>query len=172
MSTGIGRRRFAGAAAAVVLGAVLGIPTSLLGMRPAAAHEGKCPLCKLDVVQDTEKLDHEVALKSGRKRIEYRCVYCALADAKSYAGDITLLAPSELKGKPVLLTRTAGKWTVAPESAVFVGHKVNHRSCQLGYRALTTPDAFPKWVQAQGELLKDAKPQTLAELLEIASPAK
>ena len=49
-----------------------------------------------------------IANRFGRKRIEYRCVYCALSDAKSYNGDITILAPSELKGKPVLLTREGG----------------------------------------------------------------
>lgn len=150
------------------------IAASLAGglLRPADAHEAKCPVCKLDVVQDTDKLDNEVALKSGRKRIEYRCVYCALQDSKSYTGDITILAPSELKGKPVLLSRKGGNWTATPESAVFVGHKVNHKSCQTGYRALTDRDAFDKWVHANHELLSDAKPLSLAEFLKVALPAK
>ncbi len=154
----------------LMLAGTLAAAVGLAGpaLRPAAAHEAKCPVCKLDVVQDTDKLDNEVALKSGRKRIEYRCVYCALQDAKSYTADITILAPSEIKGKPVLLTRKEGKWSVAPETAVFVGHKVNHRSCELGYRALTGKDAFTKWVHANHELLKDAKPLTLAEMLELS----
>jgi len=154
------------------LAAVLAVPIASLSVRPVLAHEGKCPVCKLDVVQDTDKLDNEVALKSGRKRIEYRCVYCALSDAKSYSGDITVLAPSEIKGKPVMLSRKDGKWSVAPETAVFVGQKVNHRSCELGYRALTTKSAFDKWVHANHELLKDAKPLTLPEMLQVASPVK
>lgn len=148
------------------LAAALGIAGPAL--QPALAHEAKCPVCKLDVVQDTDKLDNEVALKFGRKRIEYRCVYCALNDSKSYDGDVTILAPSEVKGKPVLLSRKAGKWTAQPETAVFVGHKVNHRSCQVGYRALTTKDAFDKWVAANSELLKDAKPLTLQEMLDVS----
>jgi len=148
------------------LAALLGVAAPAL--RPAYAHEAKCPVCKLDVVQDTDKLDNEVALKFGRKRIEYRCVYCALQDAKNYNGDLTILAPSELKGKPVTLARKEGKWSAKPESAVFVGHKVNHRSCQLGYRALTTKDAFDKWIHSNHDLLKDAKPLTLAEMLEVA----
>ena len=135
---------------------------------PGAAHEAKCPVCKLDVVQDTDKLDNEVALRSGRKRIEYRCVYCALTDAKSYTGDITVLAPSELKGKPVLLSRKDGKWSVTPESAVFVGEKVNHRSCQLGYRALTGKEAFEKWQHGNHALLKDARPLSLPQILEVS----
>jgi hypothetical protein len=136
--------------------------------RPAIAHEATCPICKLDVVQDTAQLDNEVALKFGRKRIEYRCVFCALSDAKNYTGDVTILAPSELKGKPVLLTRTSGEWKVAPESAVFVGQKVNHRSCQVGYRALTSREAFDRWIRANQTLLGDAKPLSLKEMLELA----
>ena len=139
-----------------------------LAPRPAAAHEATCPVCKLDVVQDTEKLDNEVALRYGRKRIEYRCVYCALSDTKNYTGDLSILAPSELKGKPVLLTRTNGQWKAAPESAVFVGQKVNHRSCQVGYRALTTRAAFDAWVAAHRDVLEGAKPLSLKELLEVA----
>jgi hypothetical protein len=150
------------------LAAALGAGLTGSAVRPALAHEAKCPVCKLDVVQDTEQLDNEVAIKSGRKRIEYRCVSCALNDAKSYTGDITVLAPSELKGKPVVLSRKDGKWSVAPETAVFVGQKVNHRSCQVGYRALTTPAAFEKWVHANHELLNGAKPLTLDQMLEIS----
>jgi hypothetical protein len=152
------------AALAVLLMAGLGV----LAPRPAAAHEATCSVCKLDVVQDTEKLDNEVALRFGRKRIEYRCVYCALSDAKSYNGDITILAPSELKGKPVLLTRAGGQWKVAPETAVFVGQKVSHRNCQVGYRALTTKAALESWVQTNKELLSGAKPLSLKEMLEVA----
>jgi hypothetical protein len=138
------------------------------GASPVMAHEAKCPVCKLDVVQDTKDLDNEVALKYGRKRIEYRCAYCALSDARNYNGDVTILAPSEVKGKPVLLTRNGGKWSVSPETAVFVGEKVNHRQCQLGYRALTNRAAFDKWVHANHSLLKDAKPLTLEQMLEVA----
>lgn len=163
------KRRLALAGA---LAAVVAMSVSTAAVRPAFAHEAKCPVCKLDVVQDNAKLDNEVALKSGRKRIEYRCVFCALQDAKAYAGDVTVLAPSELKGKPVTLTRTAGKWTAAPASAVFVGQKVNHRSCQVGYRAVTSRAAFDKWVAANPVLLKDASPLTLAEVLALANPAK
>ena len=48
---------------------------------PVLAHEAKCPFCEMDVVQDTATQDNEVALKYGNKRIEYRCVMCAIADA-------------------------------------------------------------------------------------------
>src|SRR5260221_10574122 len=119
------RLLFAGSLAAL-LGAGLTGPM----LRPALAHEGKCPVCKLDVPQDTDKQDNEVALKAGRKRIEYRCVYCALSDAKSYTGDLTILAPSDVKDKPVMLMRKDGKWSTMPEKMVFAREKVSHRNCQ------------------------------------------
>jgi len=158
------RRGFMVATLAVLLGGLSGglVP------RAALAHEANCPVCKLDVVQDTAQLDNEVALRFGRKRIEYRCVYCALSDAKNFTGDVTILAPSEMKGKPVLLERTGGQWKVAPESAVFVGEKVNHRSCQVGYRALTNRAAFDRWTHANHALLNEAKPLSLKEMLELA----
>lgn len=164
MKTVFHRRMLLAGALAALLGGTL----ANSDLRPAQAHEAKCPVCKLDVVQDTDKLDNEVALKFGRKRIEYRCVWCALTDAKTYKGDVTILAPSELKGKPVLLTRKEGTWSVAPETAVFLGHKVSHRSCELGYRALTTPAAFQKWVEANPILLKEAKPLNLEQMLQLA----
>jgi hypothetical protein len=150
------------------LAALLAAPIAGFSIRPALAHEAKCPVCKLDVVQDTDTLDQEVALRSGRKRIEYRCVYCALHDAKSFTGDVTILAPSELKGKPIVLSRKEGAWSVLPATAVFVGQKVDHRNCQVGYRALTGQPAFEKWVSTHRELLHEAKPLTLTQLLEVA----
>lgn len=157
-------RRLAAAVGALALLLTL----AAMPLRPVLAHEAKCPVCKLDVVQDTATLDNEVALRFGRKRIEYRCVWCALKDAKTYRGDVTILAPSELKGKPVLLSRKGDEWSVQPETAVFVGHKVNHRQCELGYRALTTRAAFDKWVKANASLLEDAQPLTLPQMLELA----
>lgn len=140
-----------------------------LGSRPAMAHEAKCPYCKLDVPQDTDQQDNEVALKYGRKRIEYRCVFCALAQAKSeYKGDVTILAPSDVKGKPVVITRKDDKWSISPEAAVFVGEKVNHRQCNTGYRAFSTRAGFDAWVKKNQSLLGDAKPLTLTQMVEIA----
>lgn len=148
------------------LAALVGVAGPVL--RPAMAHEGKCPVCKLDVPQDTKEQDNEVALKSGRKRIEYRCVFCALSDSKSYTGDVTILAPSDVQGKPVMLMRKEGKWSSIPETAVFLGQKVNHRQCQLGYRTFTGKAAFDAWVHKNHELLGDAKPLTLPQMLDVA----
>jgi hypothetical protein len=155
----------------LLLGSVLlsALGATVLPVLPAMAHEGKCPVCKLDVPQDTKDQDNEVALKSGRKRIEYRCVFCALSDAKSYTGDITVLAPSDVQGKPVLLSRQGDKWSVTPDTAVFVGEKVNHRDCQTGYRAFTTRSAFDAWVKKNHTLLGDAKPLSLQQMVDLSN---
>lgn len=151
------------------LAAVLAAGLGGLAGRPAMAHETTCPYCRLDVVQDTTQQDNEVALKYGRKRIEYRCVYCALAQAKSdYQGDITILAPSEIKGKPVVISRTGGKWTVSPETTLFTGAKVNHQQCQTAYRAFTNRSAAEAYLQKHQDVFKDAKPLTLTEMAEVA----
>lgn len=161
-------RALAGGLAALV--AAAGLP-GLVAARPALAHDADCPYCKLKVVQDTPDLDNEVALRYGRKRIEYRCVYCALAEAQTeqYAkGDLTILAPSEKKGQPVPITRTAGKWS-APAGTVFVGVKASHKVCQVTYRALTGKAAFDAYVQKnKAQVGADAKPLTLEQMLAVA----
>lgn len=132
------------------------------------AHEAECPHCELDVVQNTATQDNETALLYGKKRIEYRCVFCAIADAeKSYTGNLTVMAPSETKGKPISIARVSGRWS-APEGTVFVGKKVKHRYCETGYRAFTSKAAFEAHVKKNKVLLKDAKPLTLAEMVEIS----
>lgn len=134
----------------------------------ALAHEAECPHCELDIVQNTPEQDNETAIHYGKKRIEYRCVFCAIADAeKSYTGDLTIVAPSEVKGKPVQIARKGGQWS-APEGTVFVGKKVKHRYCETAYRAFTTKTAFDAHVKKNKVLLKDAKPMTLAEMVEIS----
>ena len=135
---------------------------------PTQAHEAKCPHCELDLTQNTLEQDNEVALKFGKKRIEYKCVMCAIADAdKSYTGDLTILAPSEIKGKPIEITRKNGQWS-APEGTVFIGNKVKHRYCDRGYRAFTTKAAFDAHVQKNKALLRDAKPITMDEVVQIS----
>ncbi len=132
------------------------------------AHEAKCPHCELDLTQNTPEQDNEVVLKFGKKRIEYKCVLCAIADAeKSYMGDLTVLAPTEIKGKPVEIIRKDGKWA-APESTVFIGHKVKHRYCDRGYRAFTSRAAFDGHVQKNKGILRDAQPIGLEEMVQVS----
>lgn len=149
--------------------ALMGAAGMALTPAPAFAHDTKCPHCKLPVVQNTKDLDNEVALKFGRKRIEYRCVLCAVAQAKTeFQGDLSIVAPTEIKGQPVTLTRKDGKWSVSPANAVFIAHKVNHRFCEFGDRALTGAAAFQPWVDAHRDMLTGAKMLNLDELIEIS----
>ncbi len=134
------------------------------------AHEAPCPYCAQAITQDTDTQDNEVTLKFGRKRVEYKCVFCALAEAKTdYKGDLSILAPSEIKGEPIKLQRTDGKWTSSAEGVHFVAQKANHKVCQYTYRAFTTEDAAKTYIEKNKALLPDAKPLTLDQMLEIAN---
>jgi hypothetical protein len=130
----------------------------------AVAHEGNCPYCKLPLVQNTETQDNEVVVKFGNKRIEYRCVYCILKDQSRYKADLIVYAPSEKVGEPVVLKRTAGKWT-APEGAVFLNSFKKHAECAAESRAFSSRKAFDAYVEKNK--LQDVKPLTLDELLAV-----
>ncbi|MFN0118439.1 MAG: hypothetical protein ACKVQC_09145 [Elusimicrobiota bacterium] len=136
--------------------------------KPLSAHEADCPYCELPLVQNTKEIDNEVVLKYGKKRIEYRCVLCAIADAKkSYSGDVTILAPTELKGKTVEINRKNGVWA-SPQEVLFIGEKVKHRYCEIGYRALSSKEAFSSYVKKNKVILKGNQPITLTEMVDMA----
>ena len=149
------------------------IPVALVALSTglpnvAGAHEAKCPFCEMDVVLNTPQLDNEVALKYGKKRIEYRCVMCAIADAKTYEGNITILAPTEIKGKPALIHRENGSWRSEPHNLVFIGERVKHRHCQIGYRAFTSQSAMEAHVKNNKVILKEGKALTLSEMVKLS----
>src|ERR1700730_18012120 len=73
--------------------------------QPSAAG---CPFCALDLVRDTDSVDNQVQLERNGKKTPYRCVLCAVADAKTDKGDVKIVAASEKKGKAVTITRKAG----------------------------------------------------------------
>jgi len=136
----------------------------------AMAHEVPCPFCGMKVVQATKTQDNEVVLRFGKKKIEYRCVYCALADAGKYDGDLVVYAPSETKGKPVLLTRTSGRWAVvkeeegklAPEEGVvFLNSFTDHTQCATMSRAFHSKDGLNRYVKNDPK----AKALSLDEML-------
>jgi hypothetical protein len=143
------------------------LTTGLLGAlaTPAAAHETDCPYCKLKVVQDTKEMDNEVLLRYGNKRIEYRCVMCAIAQAKTKYKDkdLTIIAPSTVKGKPVTITKKGSEWTASPAGAMFVFQKGNHSECQDLYRAALTHEAAVAWANKKN--YKQAQHLSLKELV-------
>jgi Alkylmercury lyase len=149
--------------------AALVVSSAGLVVRPAMAHEAPCPYCNMTITQDTAEQDNETVLKIGRKRVEYKCVYCALAEAKTeYKGDVTILAPSEKKGEPVTLKRTGGKWTATPETVYFVSNApLKHKVCNVQARAFTTQAAAQAYIAKNKEQLPNAKPLTLTEMLAV-----
>lgn len=133
---------------------------------PAFAHETKCPYCKMDVVQNTKTEDNEVVLRYGNKRIEYRCVLCAIAQAKSkFKGDVTIITPSTAKGKLITISRKDGKWS-APAGTTFVYQKGSHSKCEALYRAATSHEAATAYAKSKG--LSEAKHLSLAEMVELS----
>ena len=133
---------------------------------PALAHEADCPYCDMSITENTPTQDNKAALIQGKKRVSYKCVYCAVADAKSeYKGNLSISAPSEKKGRPVLIKRIGAKWSTLPATAAFVNPSKNlkHRVCQQQSRAFTTKAAAAAYAKANnGEVV------TLARLIELA----
>jgi hypothetical protein len=122
----------------------------------------------MPILNDTAASDFRVTLKLNGKTTAYRCVLCALADAKGMAGNIEIEAASESKGHPVHISRTDGKWSIMPEKAVFAYAEGDHEQCETRYRALTSSDAFTAYVQTNSKVLKGAKQITLAQFLKLA----
>lgn len=150
-----------------VLAAILVVPFAV-APHAVSAHEAPCPFCSMTITQDTATQDNEVALKIGRKRIEYKCVFCALSEAATeYKGDLTIVAPSEKKGEPVLLKRESGKWSSTAPGVSFVAHKASHKICQETYRAFTTADAANGYTAAHKDVLGDSKPISWDEMLTL-----
>lgn len=160
-TTRLSRRIFAGLFAVFAL--------TGFGMMPASAHEAPCPVCKVKITQDTPTMDNETVLRLGRKRIEYKCVQCAMTDANGRykSSDVTILAPSEKKGAPVEITRKNGVWNTQ-NGAVFVAVKGIHRVCQITNRAFTGKAGYDTYVAKNKAQLSGAKPLTLTEMVAAA----
>ena len=134
------------------------------------AHEGDCPYCKLKLVQNTKAQDNEVVVKFGNKRIEYRCVYCVIKDQGRYKSDLVVYSPSEKVGEPVVLKRTAGKWS-APEGSVFLNSFTKHANCAELSRSFSTKEAFDVYAKIHGA--EAAKPLKLDEFISaVTKPTK
>ncbi len=147
------------AIAALLLGASGG---SVLAAQP------DCPLCSMPVEANTAKVDNVVTLKSGGKTVPYRCVYCALDDRDQYKGDLTIKAPTEIKGKWVTISRKGDAWISSLPGVVFVAKKASHRYCPETYHALTSAKAFAAYAKAN-PMVAGSKPISLAEMIKVAS---
>jgi hypothetical protein len=128
----------------------------------ALAHEADCPYCKLKIVQNTKDQDNEVVVKFGNKKIEYRCIFCAIKDQKRYTANLVVYSPSEKVGEPVVLKRTDGKWT-APAGAVFLNSFKKHADCASLSRAFSSKTALDQYVT--DHKIEDAKALSLDEFI-------
>jgi YHS domain-containing protein len=82
----------------------------------AASSAVVCPICGKPLVAE-----RAVSLQRAGDKTEhqYRCIDCALVAARDwYSGDLTLRTKSAAGGTPVVLTRTKGKWSASPSTAV------------------------------------------------------
>jgi hypothetical protein len=132
-----------------------------LFIQNAFAHKADCAFCDLPVDESSE-----VVMKVGNKSIDYRCVYCAISQAKTeYPGsNLTIIAPTE-KSSKATIKRTGGKWSVSPSKTVFIAEKVKHRQCQVGYHAFTSKAALAAWAKNNGYA---NKPLTLSQMVAVA----
>lgn len=166
ISLTVGRRVLAGVFVALAACAASQVTIA------AAAKPGKCAFCRMDVLANTATTDNVVTLTSAKTRMTLRCVYCALAEAQEeeeedLKGNLTITAPTERKGKLVTIRRANGKWSVTPRQAVFVGaQKLNHKHCEIDYRAVTSRKAVAAYVKKHKNFLGNAKVLTLKQLLD------
>lgn len=132
-------------------------------------HEADCPNCKLPLVQNNDDFDNEVVVRFGNKRIEYRSVYCVIKDQERYKVDLTVYAPSEKIGEPVVLKRVKGQWS-APEKAVFTLGTTKMSLCAQQSRAFTTVEGLETVREKLN--LGDAKGIALAEFIDAVKKHK
>ena len=129
----------------------------------ATAQAAKCGYCHQSI-QGTPYI-----LKNAKHSEEFKCAYCAVADAQGEAdwkGDVSLFAPSENSKKPVTLKRIGGKWKMFPATAVFTeASPIKHRICGQQYRAFTTQAAAQAYIKTGGA----DKVISLAQLIQKAS---
>jgi hypothetical protein len=147
--------------AALVAASVLGFGAPQLAtVATAFASDSACPVCDLEIV-DSEA----VRMTVGGKAIGYRCVLCAIAEAKSEypESDVTISAPSE-KSTRITIKRVKGKWSASPASAVFLKDG-KHRSCHIGYHAFTNKVALAAWAKRNGF---ENKPLSLAQMVAVS----
>lgn len=118
--------------------------TAFMTSIPAQAANRMCPYCAMPLGAPST----QVWLRSGSKRVAYRCVYCAVSEAKTeYKGNLSIQAPTENSKKPLIIKRTGGRWSVNIKGASFVGNmKVSHKSCPTSEHAFTSSAAAKKYI--------------------------
>ena len=91
----------------------------------ASTVQAICPYCHEPVVKDYT-WDNSVSMVFKGKSTPYKCILCAVSDAKTVKGDLEIVACSDKKGQPVTLRRHQGKWAVTPKNTVFAYSSAPH----------------------------------------------
>lgn len=138
----------------------------VFGSVAVSAHGVECAYCSIDVAPaDVVTMTH------AGKAHKYKCVYCALDEAQGEYknGNAVVSAPSEKKGKPVVIRRVGGKW-ISPAGASFVGPaKLRHPICNVQYRAFTSRAAAQAYIAKNKKSLGNVQPLSFAQVLKLSS---
>lgn len=124
--------------------------TAFMTSIPAQAANKMCPYCAMPLGAPAT----QVWLQSGSKKVAYRCVFCAVAEAKTeYKGNLSVTAPTENSRKPLIIKRTGGRWSLNQKSAAFVGKDVTHKYCPTVHHAFTSSAAAKRYIAQHKSLL-------------------
>jgi hypothetical protein len=124
--------------------------TAFVTSIPAQAANRMCPYCAMPL----DAPSTQVWLHSGSKKVAYRCVFCAVSEAKTeYKGNLSIQAPTENSKKPLIIKRTGGHWSLNLKGAAFVGKKVSHKFCPTAYHAFTSSAAAKRYIAQHKSVL-------------------
>lgn len=133
---------------------------------PAQAANRMCPYCAMPLGAPST----QVWLTSGSKKVAYRCVFCAVSEAKTeYKGNLSIKAPTENSKKPLILKRTGGHWSLNQKSAAFVGKNISHKNCPTGYHAFTSSAAAKRYIAQHKSLLGGSSPMSFNQFYASAN---
>jgi len=152
----------------IVFMAVLSLMTftAFMSSIPAQAANRMCPYCAMPLGAPAT----QVWLTSGSKKVAYRCVFCAVSEAKTeYKGNLSIKAPTENSRKPLILKRTGGHWTMNLKGAAFVGKKVSHKFCPTAYHAFTSSAAAKRYIAAHKEVLGNSSAMNFNQFYAMAN---
>ncbi len=139
--------------------------TALVTSTRAQAAERMCPYCSMPLGAPST----QVWLQNGSKKVAYRCVFCALSEAKTeYKGNLSIQAPTENSNKPLVIKRAGGHWSVNQKGAAFVGKKVSHKFCPTAYHAFTSNAAAKRYIAQHKILLAGSSAMSFNQFFAIA----
>jgi hypothetical protein len=139
--------------------------TAFVTSIPAQAANRMCPYCAMPLGAPST----QVWLQIGSKKVAYRCVFCAVSEAKTeYKGNLSIQAPTENSKKPLIIKRTGGHWSLNLKSATFVGKKVSHKFCPTAYHAFTSRAAAKRYIAQNKSVLGSSSAMSFNQFYAIA----